>query len=419
LIQPDGKIVGSGTNSTGPTTDTTVVRYNLNGSLDAGFGTGGIMTTRVGTTASIGEAIAVQTNGKIVIAGNSFSGTNFDFGAVRLNPNGSLDSSFGTGGKVITPIGSRDDNVRDAAIQGDDRFVVVGHSENAAAGFNEDFALVRYLGDSRAEFDFDGDGKTDYGVFRPSDRIWYLLNSQSGFSATQFGLSSDRPLPADYDGDGKTDIAVYRSGTWYLLRSTLGFTGVNFGLANDIPVPTDFDGDGKAEVAVFRPSEGNWYLLNLATDQFSATHFGTNGDKPVPADYDGDGVSDVAVFRPSDGNWYMLQSTQGYTGVHFGLSTDRPVPADFDGDGKADQAVYRDGMWYLNQSTQGFTGFPFGLATDRPSVGDCDGDGKADISVWRHSDGIFYLLRSGTGNQFDALHFGMDGDLPIAGSYVP
>ncbi len=72
---------------------------------------------------------------------------------------------------------------------------------------------------------------------------WYILRSSQGFIGIQFGEAADRPVPADYDGNGKADVAVFRpsNGTWYLNRSQLGFTAVGFGIAEDIPQPADFD----------------------------------------------------------------------------------------------------------------------------------------------------------------------------------
>lgn len=424
-IQTDGKLVAAGTNDAFGIGDTAVLRYTANGSLDSTFGANGVFTTRVGTIASIGEALCIQSNGKIVVAGSSLSGSGTggnNFSVLRLNSNGTFDTTFGSNGQTVTQIGTRHDQVRDAVIQADGKIIVAGHSEDSTMGFNEDFALVRYLGDlvatHHAAFDFDGDGRTDHGVFRPSEGVWYLQNSQTGFSAIQWGASNDKLVPADYDGDGKTDIAVYRDGVWYLMRSSAGIAIINFGLSSDIPTPADYDGDGKAEISIYRPSNGNWWMLNLATDQVSAIQFGVSEDKPVTADYDGDGKADIAVYRPSSGVWYILRSSEGFGAVQFGVATDKPVPADYDGDGKSDQAVYREGAWWLLRSSAGVGTTQFGLPNDAPIVGDYDGDGKSDISVWRASDGIHYLLLSGSGNQFSAFKFGVNGDRALANSYV-
>lgn len=88
-----------------------------------------------------------------------------------------------------------------------------------------------------------------------------------------------RPLP---DGDNKTDFTVFRGGNWYILQSSNGgFTATGWGLATDKPVVGKFDADNKSDVAVFR--NGNWYILQSSNGAFSAVGFGTTGDRPIPA----------------------------------------------------------------------------------------------------------------------------------------
>ncbi len=266
---------------------------------------------------------------------------------------------------------------------------------------------------SKARADFDGDGKTDLSVFRPADGNWFLNRSTAGFTAVNWGVSSDVPVVGDFDGDGKSDAAVYRpsNGVWYILKSSDGnLQAVQFGAVGDKSVEADYDGDGKTDVAVYRPSTGNWYI-NRSRDGFTVVQFGVSTDIAVPLDYDGDGKTDIAVFR--DGQWIINQSSGGVQFVSFGLAEDKPVPADFDGDRRDDVALYRpsNGVWYILRSTGGFQAVQFGIATDVPVPGDYDGDGKSDIAVYR--GGTWFINGSTAG--FSSVNFGTATDVSIPG----
>jgi hypothetical protein len=238
--------------------------------------------------------------------------------------------------------------------------------------------------------DFNGDGKADATVFRPSTGWWYVHGVGSFLWG---GGNGDIPMPADYDGDGKADQAVFRSSTGYWYIHGLG--SFQWGQPGDIPVAADYNGDGKADAAVFRPSNGTWYIHGVAT-----VVYGTNGDIPVAGDFNGDGKADVAVFRPSTGWWYV----HGVGAFLWGTKGDIPVPADYNGDGKTDLAVFRPstGYWYI----KGLGSSRWGQAGDIPLAADYNGDGKADAAVFRPSNSYWYIAGVST------FLYGTPGDIP-------
>ena len=286
--------------------------------------------------------------------------------------------------------------------------------------------------------DYDGDGKTDIGVWRPGDGSWYIVSSYDGSISGQMwglGVWEDVPVPGDYDGDGKTDIGVWRpgDGSWYIVSSYDGsISGRMWGLGalGDVPVPGDYDGDGKTDIAVWRPGDGSWYIVSSYDGSISGRMWGLGalGDVPVPGDYDGDGKTDIAVWRPGDGSWYIVSSYDGsISGRMWGLGAleDVPVPGDYDGDGKTDIAVWRpgDGSWYIVSSYDGsISGRMWGLGVweDVPVPGDYDGDGKTDIGVWRPGDGSWYIVSSRDGSVSGQMWgLGALGDIPVVSPSRP
>ena len=196
-LQNDGKIVVAGTTGT-PTTDFAIVRYSTDGSLDPSFGTGGIVTTSIGRNDDA-KSVVIQSDGKIVVAGTSDS----DFVVVRYTSSGVLDSGFGTGGKVTTDIGSStSDSGNSIVIQSDGAIVVAGTSAN-------DFSIVRYTSAGALDTGFGTGGKvtTDIGtstfdsaqslVIQADSKIVVAGRSSTGaapsFAVTRYEVAPSSP----------------------------------------------------------------------------------------------------------------------------------------------------------------------------------------------------------------------------------
>src|SRR5204863_5909182 len=136
------------------------------GNLDATFGAGGKVAANFGFYSTRGYGMAVQSDGKIVVAGGLgglfWNGSYRDFALVRYMASGALDPSFGTGGMVTTPIGSGDDSGYSVAVQSDGKIVVAGVSNN---GSSQDIALVRYTDSGVLDSSFGTGGivTTDFG----------------------------------------------------------------------------------------------------------------------------------------------------------------------------------------------------------------------------------------------------------------
>jgi subtilisin-like proprotein convertase family protein len=326
--------------------------------------------------------------------------------------------------KVLTSnvsVGESPNAVESADFNGDGKPDIV----SVNFGSNDVSVLINSCLAARGNiFDYNGDRRTDFSVFRPSSSAYFIQSLNPNSYVKLFGRATDKLVPADYDGNGRTDLAIYRPSTnmWTILDTfSRPIYSIQFGVAGDILVPADYDGDGKADIAVYRPSEGNWYVRRSTDNVTQIVTFGLNGDKPAPADYDGDGKDDLAIFRPSAGVWYILRSSDSQFFItQFGTSEDLTVPGDYDGDGKADIAVWRPstGAWYvLKSSDWGFIATGWGMTGDIPVVGDYEGDGKYDFAVWRPTDNVWYVRKS-SDNGGLYFQWGLPGDIPIPSAFV-
>jgi subtilisin-like proprotein convertase family protein len=416
-------------------------QFQLSQNLATGAGPVSVEVADLGTDGILDIAIANYNADSITTCGGSAAGVfscSSPTSAGGANPVSITAADFvGSGTKTLATALSGSNLIRVLTSN-----ISVGQSPNAveSADFNGDgkpdlvsvnfgsndvSVLLNSCSAARGNiFDYNGDRRTDYAVFRPSQSGYYIQSLNPGGVAKIFGRPTDKLVPADYDGDRQTDFAVWRpaNGLWIIQdRFSRPLYFIQFGLAGDVPVPADYDGDGKADVAVWRPSEGKWYIRRSSDNALQIGTFGMLGDKPAPADYDGDGKDDYAVFRPSTGDWYILKSSDGgFIITHFGISEDLTVSGDYDGDGKADIAVWRpsNGAWYILKSSDGgFIATSWGTTGDFPVPGDYEGDGKYDFAVWRPSDNIWYVRKSSDGG---AIYFqwGVSTDLPIPSSLV-
>ncbi|HEV7643971.1 MAG TPA: hypothetical protein VGO50_08535 [Pyrinomonadaceae bacterium] len=150
-VQPDGKMIVAGRTKTG--SNFGMMRFNIDGSVDTSFGTGGLATTIIGTGTSNIAAIELLPDGRILAGGTASNSGTTDFALARYNTDGSLDTSFDGDGMVLTPVGAGNDTLRGIVVQSDGKIVAVGSSSN-------DFSFARWNIDGSVDTTFGTNGKT-------------------------------------------------------------------------------------------------------------------------------------------------------------------------------------------------------------------------------------------------------------------
>ena len=305
-IQSDGKIVVAGHSNDGTGWDFALARYNSNGTLDTSFDGDGTVITPIGTGNDFDGAIAIQGDGKIVAAGYS----NDDFALARYNSDGSFDSNFGSGGKVITPIGSGGDYVHALAIQSNGKLVAAGSSYN---GSNYDFALVRYNSDGSVDTNFGSGGKVITSFGSDGDYA-YAVVIQSDGKIVAAG-DSELSLPAS----SYPDFALARYNSDGSLDTSFG-SGGKVTTSNGAVGGAALQSDGKIVVvgAIFNGSNNDFALARYNSNGSLDTSFGSGGKVTTPIGGSNDVGRATAIQR--DGRIVVAGYSNNGTNNDFALA---------------------------------------------------------------------------------------------------
>ena len=326
-VQPDGKIVVAGYTDAGGG-DFALARYNADGSLDTSFGDGGKQTTDFGDLDNQGNALALQPDGKIVVAGSTSGEGGYDFALARYNADGSLDTTFGDGGKQTTDFAGLDNQGNALALQPDGKIVVAGH----ACVFGCDFALARYNADGSLDTTFGDGGKqtTDFGdsydqghavAVQPDGKI--VVAGFTDIGGGDFAL-------ARYNADGSLDMSFGDGG-----KQTTDFGGDEFADAEALDpddkivaagyaclsscdfVLTRYNADGSLDTTF---GDGGKQTTDFGSDEFGSALAVQSDGKMIVAGYADAGGGDFALARyngdtPPDTTAPETSITEGPSGT--------------------------------------------------------------------------------------------------------
>lgn len=211
-IQKDGKIVVAGTADLKGDYDFAIARYLSNGSLDPAFGVSGIQTTDFGSSFDGVNCMAIQSDGKIVVAGRIENGAQWDFALARYRSNGGLDTTFGIGGKQVTDVGRSFEGVHSIAIQSDGKILVAGWTY---LGSNYRSVVVRYDANGMMDSAFGDQGiqKFDFGLhFAQTDRVALTSDGKILVIGHGFDHGSNFVVVVQLKTDGTIDASFANDG---------------------------------------------------------------------------------------------------------------------------------------------------------------------------------------------------------------
>ena len=305
-LQSDGKTIAAGYTRDGFQTDFALARYNSDGSLDSSFDADGLVTTDFGGHGSIAYSVAVQPDGKILVAGSNLG----DFALARYNTDGSLDGTFGVGGLATADIAASD-GALDMVVQSDGKILLVGYSGQTSM---YDMALARFNPDGTLDANFDGDGVvvTDFGrddfahdvVVQADGRI--VIAGQSGdlgvtpFKFALVGLIPGELAIARYNADGGLDATF----------DTDGMVTTALGHGADAATGVALQSDGKilAGGSSFNGSDYDFAVLRYDSTGSLDPTFGSEGGVILLPVTSFDDIGRAMVLDADDGITIVGQS---------------------------------------------------------------------------------------------------------------
>lgn len=347
-LQSDGKLVAAGRSTTGSgTTDLAVARYNSDGSPDTTFGGSpgpGWVLLNLGSGDDAAFGVKVQPDGKIVAAGSGSNGTNLDVGVARFEPNGCMNAT------ALTPIGSSDDEAYALALQPDGKIVVAGRRSD---GTNDDFALVRYQSNLTLDPSFDYDGKTTTPI-TGDDEAWSLAVQPDGkLLAAGLAGSYDFAL-ARYQTDGSLDTAFGTGG-----KVTTSFGSLDYGYGSALQP------DGKIVVAGAAVTDHTvWGVARYVADGTAPGNPGVTSPSHAVGAWSADPTVDVDVTGATD-DW------SGVDGFSYQWSQSETTTPDTTKDaeealGSTTSSGLADGSWWFHLRTGDNAGNWSGVVSHGP-----------------------------------------------------
>jgi uncharacterized delta-60 repeat protein len=426
VIQEDGKILVAGFKSISGSADFALARYNPDGSLDTTFSGDGMLTVDFAGGIDYGYAVALQEDGKILMAGSS-KGINYNYALARCNADGSLDATFDGDGKLTTDFTSGDDRANDLAVQGDGKIIAAGY----ATGTSADFAMARYNADGSLDTTFDTDGKltTD---FAGNGDIIYSVELQTGGKIVAAGYNNnptnddfalarynaDGSLDTGFAGDGMqvTDLAGGDDSAYSLVLMGDGrLVAAGYGYFNKYDFgAVRYNADGSLETTF---SEDGILLCDLygSVDSVAGAALQRDG-KVVVVGYTMASSIDFAIARYNpDGSPDLGFGTDGIVTTDFALQPDFATAVAVQADGKLLVAGYNNDFILARYNPNGSLDTTFdgdgAVSTDFSGGGDyasvilLQGDGKIILA------GISAGSIIGSTYDFALARYNSDGSL--------